>query len=148
MLLFCESHYWLTSCTCNYTWILFLLQGFSVCSNQWRYCWMSALHLSSKTPVHGSVDKIICNSVLNIMIIIILLQSYLDVDQQSNYDSFSTLILVINCWRGKVRKGDEGPLILSGKPRNWFAKSPKPEPHDRNMWLLCMSIYNTTCIYN
>ena len=30
-------------------------------------------------------------------------------------------------------KGDEGPLILSGKSRNWFAKSPKPEPHDRNM---------------
>ena len=52
---------------------------------------MSALHLSSKTPVHRSVDKIICNSVLNIMIIIILLQSYLDVDQQSKYLTASQL---------------------------------------------------------
>ena len=51
---------------------------------------MSALHLSSKTPVHGSVDKIISNSVPNIMIII-LLQSYLDVDQQSKYLTASQL---------------------------------------------------------
>ena len=51
---------------------------------------MIALHLSSKTPAHRSVDKIISfNSIPNILIVI-KPQSYLDVDK-SKYLAVSQL---------------------------------------------------------